>query len=185
MEQATTFPLSLSWNRLKLKFFPTPQNLKRKDELIKKQLYKDFDFILDALPNREEKIHHHKIVWVMWQQGFDKAPSLVRLCRQTLDKFLPKNVHVVELDDTNVYQYIDVPSIIQKKYSQGIISRAHYSDIVRCLILKEYGGIWIDSTVLLTGNMDASIFDKKFWTVKQNRPVVSNFRWSTYAMGGE
>lgn len=182
--QLISFPLPLFWNRLTVKAHPTAKNLQKKDELIKKQLEKDLFDTLNTIPRREESIKHNKTVWVMWQQGFDNAPEIVKLCRQSLDKFLPKDVQVVELTDKNITDYIQVPEYIYKKYQKGIISRAHYSDVLRCMVLKEYGGMWIDSTVFLTAPLDEKIFELPFWTVKNSQPLVSNFDWSMYIMGG-
>lgn len=184
IKQLKSFPLMVNLNKIAVKIFPTVKNLNVKDKLIKKQLYRDLYPILDNLSTRKEYFHNERIVWVMWQQGFDMAPALVKMCRKSLDKFLPKDVSIIELDDNNVNQYINIPIVIQKKYEEGIISRAHYSDIVRCLILKEYGGIWMDSTILLTEKFDSEIFMKKFWTIKQKNPIVSNFSWAMYALGG-
>ena len=40
------------------------------------------------------------------------------------------------------------PEYVSKKYKDGYITRTHYSDLIRLELLKQYGGIWIDATVL-------------------------------------
>lgn len=183
-EQLTSFPLALTLNRFKVKMNPTVKNLEEKDKLIKAELSRSLSSVLGNISNYREQIHNNKTVWVMWQQGFVQAPSLVKLCRKSLDVFLPKDVKIIELDDSNIGDYVSIPDNIYKKYCEGIISRAHYSDIVRCLILKEYGGLWIDSTVLLTAPLDSNVFEDSFWSIKQSKPIVSNFNWSMYMLGG-
>lgn len=46
--------------------------------------------------------------------------------------------------------YIKIPDIIQDRVESKKISMAQYSDIIRMCLLAEYGGLWIDSTVLVT-----------------------------------
>lgn len=57
------------------------------------------------------------------------------------------------LTDSNIDDYVDFPDFIKDKYKTGIISRTHFSDLLRLELLARYGGVWIDSTVLLTAKM--------------------------------
>lgn len=57
------------------------------------------------------------------------------------------------LTDSNIDDYVDFPDFIKDKYKKGIISRTHFSDLLRLELLARYGGVWIDSTVLLNGRL--------------------------------
>jgi hypothetical protein len=88
-------------------------------------------------------------VWVYWDAGFDIAPPIVRLCAAKLKKF--DNIEVVFLTKDTIGKYISFPDHINRKHSEGKISAAHFSDLLRIELLYQFGGIWLDATVFLTG----------------------------------
>lgn len=99
-----------------------------------------------------------KTIWVCWLQGVENAPVLVQKCvasiRQNCGVY-----RVVELTEENIRKYITLPAYIWDKYRAGIISRTHFSDILRFALLAEKGGVWIDATTLLTGPLPAYAVD--------------------------
>lgn len=84
-------------------------------------------------------------IWVFWEQGFDKAPALVKVCQKSLDKVAGRHP-VVRLDANSVGRYVDIPSYILEKKERGVISNAHYADVIRFMLLARYGGFWVDAT---------------------------------------
>lgn len=100
-----------------------------------------------------------KIIWTMWWQGIENAPLLVKRCIDSMHQYGNGfEVHVI--DANNVHQYIQIPDYIEEKHVKGIIPNAHFSDIVRLLLLKHYGGVWIDSTIMLTDILPKYITDE-------------------------
>lgn len=93
---------------------------------------------------------HSRYVWVCWLQGIEKAPKLVLVCYRSIQQHL-QDREVKLLTDENISQYVSLPEYIEKKYKEGIIPTAHYTDLLRLELLIKYGGTWIDSTVLCTG----------------------------------
>lgn len=92
-------------------------------------------------------------VWVCWFQGIDNnTPSVVKRCIQSMYDNLKKE-EVILLTDENFPNYVSLPDFIMKKYRDGIITKTHMTDILRLELLIKYGGIWIDSTVLCTGEI--------------------------------
>ena len=96
-----------------------------------------------------QRIRSHK-VWVCWLQGMDAAPALVQQCWRSLQMHLPERDLVLITED-NYKDYVNFPEHIQKKIDSGIITRTHFSDLLRLELLLKYGGTWIDATVLCTG----------------------------------
>ena len=90
-----------------------------------------------------------KIIWWSWLQGEAKAPLICKACLASLRKFYP-DYDIKILTEENMWNYITIPDYIKTKYENGVISRTHFSDILRTCLLVEHGGIWIDSTVLCT-----------------------------------
>lgn len=92
-------------------------------------------------------------VWICWLQGYDAAPPFIKACINSAKRNMPER-EIVILSDQNLSDYIEFPQYIEEKREKGIISMTHYSDLIRIAILAEYGGLWIDSTVLCTGSAE-------------------------------
>lgn len=99
-----------------------------------------------------------KIIWTCWLQGEENAPLIVKRCLDSIRQYAD-GYEVVVLDLKTISQYVSIPDYIEKKYQEGIIPHAHFSDIVRLMLLQKYGGVWIDSTILLTGSLPQYITD--------------------------
>lgn len=106
------------------------------------------------------KVMNSDTVYVMWLQGMDKAPEIVKRCYESQKKFLTGK-KFVELDESNYREYAELPEYIVRKHEQGIIGNAHFADLVRNAVLIKHGGYWIDSTVLLTGGSVFEDIDKQ------------------------
>ena len=101
-------------------------------------------------------------IWFYWSDGLEKAPSIVRTCLKNIKKYVP-DMEVVLIDKHNIEKYIKLPNYIWKKYRSGIIREAHFSDIIRVFLLREYGGLWLDCTVFLTGKIPEDMFNTDFF----------------------
>ena len=106
-----------------------------------------------------QKTEKKKVIWTCWLQGIEKAPLLVQKCIASMQRYAPDGYEVVVIDANNLSEYIKLPEFITHKHKKGIIPHAHYSDIIRLMLLKEFGGIWIDSTILLTDRLPDYITD--------------------------
>lgn len=86
-------------------------------------------------------------IWTCWLQGMEQAPEIIKHCIGSLCKY---HAHeLVILTDDNIPHYINLPEAIVRKRAQGIISNTAYSDIVRFMIIRQYGGLWLDATTWL------------------------------------
>lgn len=91
-----------------------------------------------------------RIVWVFWGQGEQNMPILVKSCYNQLRRN-NKNVILVTMENLN--KYILMPTTIINKVENKQISWAFFSDIVRVLLLEKYGGLWLDATVWVPGEI--------------------------------
>ena len=113
--------------------------------------------------------HIPGIIWVLWWQGVENAPEIIKVCVQSIKNATRgQNIDIRVLDQNNVGNYIDIDPVIQKRMESGEICKAVFADYIRCKLLSEYGGIWLDSTILLTRQLREEYFKLKFWTVKTN-----------------
>ena len=73
-----------------------------------------------------------------------------------------KDREVVVITNENFRDYVDFPEHIIKKYEKGLITRTHFSDLLRLELLINYGGTWIDSSVYVTGYNEVFFRDSLF-----------------------
>ena len=124
-------------------------------------------------------------IWVCWWQGEKSMPEMVKKCFNSIIRY--SNGHPVKLITFDNYKdYVQVDHRIVDKVKNGTFKLAHFADLVRLKLLEQYGGLWLDSTILLTANISEDFF-QNFFSVKI-RPVdndsVSEYRWCSFVLGG-
>jgi hypothetical protein len=91
-------------------------------------------------------------IWRLWLQGHGNAPDIVKACSRSVQKKLTQyTTH--NLDQTNIDDYIEVPGYIYDHLKTGRMKPVNFSDYLRCALLSQNGGIWLDSTVLVTASL--------------------------------
>lgn len=124
-------------------------------------------------------------IWVCWLQGEDQMPELNRICVRSIRENAGEHP-VVFLSKKDVSSYLSVPKCIEEAFSSGRIKPAIYTDYVRCALLACYGGVWLDSTILLTKPLNEDWFRFPFMSVhlsKLDNASVSRYRWATFCLG--
>ena len=123
-----------------------------------------YSYVLDNIKIQETSDKFQNKIWQLWLQGEGNMPPIVKKCHKTIKKFHKENV--ILLTKENLKDYVDLPNYIEEKYKKGIISHAHYSDMVRLFLLAKYGGLWADSTIFLTEKIPDEILKSDFFTFK-------------------
>ena len=88
---------------------------------INKKFKIEFHDLIEKFSCRDDsgKIGDTAVIWIFWAQGFDTAPSIVKLCVDSIQK--NSNGHpVVLVDNTNLSEYVQLDANILKKYKKGI-----------------------------------------------------------------
>lgn len=91
-----------------------------------------------------------KIVWFCWLQGMENAPLVIKVCYESLIRNL-KDREIRVIDEKNWKEFVQLPDFVVQKWEKKQIPPAHLADLLRLELLIQYGGTWIDSTVLCTG----------------------------------
>lgn len=86
-------------------------------------------------------------IWMIWLQGIENAPSVIQLCIERIKKILKKNEQLFVLDENTLFEYIDLPEYVTKKFKNGVIGPAQFVDLVRLRLINIYGGVYIDSDI--------------------------------------
>lgn len=99
-------------------------------------------------------------IWWLWFQGYDDAPEIVKKCYQSIQKNTnSEKYELIQLNEENLFQYVKLPNEIIEKWKKGKIGNANFSDLCRISLLADYGGLWLDSTVYLSGPIDDEIYE--------------------------
>lgn len=80
-----------------------------------------------------------KTIYILWFQGFNKAPEIVKECVNSWKYYNP-DWNIVLIDNNNLINYVNLDN-----YKINFDKTA-LSDVVRILLLKLYGGLWVDAT---------------------------------------
>ena len=159
----------------------------RRHEEIKRYIKLNFDSVLnkykDAVYPESQSFDNRKI-WVCWLQGEAKMPEIVSTCYNSV-KANANGREVVLITNENVEKYISIPKFIKDKVNNGKMSRTHLADYIRISLLKNYGGLWIAATVLVTDNINIDC-KVPFFSIKQKPDsihFVSQYRWAVWILG--
>lgn len=116
-----------------------------------------------AIPSNKGKTP----VWTCWLTGYDSMPEPVKICYHSLQKRVPGDRAALTLiTEQNYRDYIEIPEYIVKKYTENVISPAHFSDVIRFCLLSRYGGMWLDATVYASGEIPIEFIDAPYYTQK-------------------
>lgn len=100
-----------------------------------------------------------KYIWICWFQGMESAPELVKRCYASVKRNMP-NKEVIVITKENMDQYVDFPEHILGKWKKGLITDTKMSDFLRMELLIRYGGLWMDSTIFLSGPIPDWVYEK-------------------------
>lgn len=122
-------------------------------------------------------------VWVCWWHGEQDMSPLIRECYRRIREFNPTK-KVILITDENLNDWVQFPDYILKKYQEGIITRTHFSDLLRMELLRKYGGVWMDITLMTFSNIPESFYQYPVFTghyvYDKHDYNVSRNRWTSY-----
>lgn len=124
-----------------------------------------------------------RIIWQYWGQGIDSQdmPDIVRYCFRSVDCY-KGNFTVIRIDDSSITQYLDLPDFILDKKEKGVINRTFFSDLLRLALLKAYGGVWLDATILLTKELPVQFHTQDYFVYQRDPQEQHQEYWkNSYA----
>ena len=122
------------------------------------------------------------VIWQYWAQGWENVPPMVRICMDSVDRWAASDYRIIRLCDDNLTDYIEVPGWLKERLCKKIISVAHFSDILRCMLLSAYGGLWLDACTLLTGKLPDTLFKYDFFIYQRDPSEQHKKYWeNTFA----
>lgn len=136
------------------------------------------------------KIQADAPIWVMWWQGEEQMPDVVRLAVASMRRFAGRRP-VILITKDNYRDYVERSADFYRYVECGAISLTHFSDYVRFDLLHKYGGFWLDATLLMTAPIPDFVNDLRLFSIKhgtirpgeQWSPMWSR-NWTAYCWGG-
>lgn len=118
----------------------------------------------------------NKSIWIFWNEGYDKAPYIVRKC---IDSWIMKNKKwkVNVINDGNLLEYIEFSC-------HPNLGHAHRSDLIRLSLLNKYGGLWVDATVYCIKPLDEwaeKYFKFDYFVFKNSKVKYGISNWFIYS----
>ena len=144
---------------------------------LEKRYKKEIKYINEKYQNIKLEHRESNKVWVCWFQGLENAPELVNRCYKSLKDNLTDR-EIILITSENMSNYVKFPKFILEKWEKGYITHTHMTDLMRLELLINYGGLWLDATVLCTGKAPTYFFDSDlffFQCLKPGRDGHGNF----------
>lgn len=161
---------------------------KIKYKAITKFLYSENKDILEEY-NNNEHITNSTIgngnIWVLWWQGIDDAPDIVKICINSIKQNRGTR-EVVILNKDNYKNFIYIDSTYEDMLNTGKISITQFSDLLRLNLLFERGGLWMDATYLVIDELSKNINDSHFFTIRHGMSKeypMSKGLWTSSLLG--
>ena len=159
-----------------------------KENLYAKKHKLNLEFLTNNFPLSKYKLPEEKVVetkdfriWVLWWQGESQMPPIVKATYNSIVRNSGKKV--VLITELNYRQYIDIPEVILVKVNKGVIKLPALSDFIRMSLLDRYGGMWIDSTILLVKPLYEEFFSTPLYSIADRQ--LSKIELGTqYVAGG-
>ena len=99
----------------------------------------------------------NKTIWMLWLQGWDNAPDICLKCVESWKYYNP-DWKVVLLNASNYSNYIDLDKTLPGLNTNNI----SLSNVIRISLIKEYGGVWADSTLFCNKSLDKWLPEDSF-----------------------
>lgn len=155
-------------------------------EQVKKYLMNNYgELIKNFEYTKPNNISEDSPIWILWWQGVEKAPEIVKKCIESIQKNSNKH-SVILLDKNNYSDYIKLPEYIIDKVNNGNITITHFSDILRMSLLYEYGGIWMDATLFAVGDFTEELSKYSLFSINHGKFAdfhVCKGKWAGFFLG--
>lgn len=126
------------------------QDLVKYLPIIEERLQSD---LLELQKASEDPSSIDKNIFLFWWDGFSQAPEVVQTCLASVKRAYPDcQLHLI--DKENYQRYTDIHPKILTDFEKGKISVQTFSDVLRFNLLKNNGGMWVDSTIYFSQKLD-------------------------------
>lgn len=93
-----------------------------------------------------------KTIWLLWLEGWDKAPYIVKECAKSW-RYQNPDWNIEYLSYSNIDDFLSIRHL----HTSTVTPQAK-SDIIRLALLTEYGGVWADATLACMQPLDNWVY---------------------------
>lgn len=131
--------------------------------------------------NKKKNLKTEKIIWQFWGQGWDyeKLPEIVKLSYKSIERY-KGDYTVIRLDEKSIENYVALPKFLWNDLKNKRISYALFSDVLRLVLLDKYGGIWLDSDILLTNFIPKFIEESDYFLFQRTKEAKNKEEWLNF-----
>lgn len=123
-----------------------------------KKAYKGYNHVLHKnernIEFEIEYLNEKPYLWLYWENN---EPGFITLCRKTVYKHCSKSFNIVLLNKDNIEKWLPEIKPLKNKLDKLIL--AHKVDIYRIMLLYKYGGLYLDSDIIVMTDLK-EIIDK-------------------------
>ncbi len=191
-------PLKIKFVNFLSEAIRTSEMRRVKNSIIKKHIKNNTNInfiktnIEKELINSSMEETFSRVIWTMWWQGEENAPDIVKSTLYYMREFAKKHEYeVIVIDKNNITEYVEIPETIYKKLEINKINLANFSDLVRFMLIDQYGGIWLDSTMYIHSDFPIDILEREFSSInhpdgldKSMDDNITNKRWVSFCLSG-
>lgn len=132
----------------------------------------------ELVANKKLELQGKNIIWQYWAQGLENAPPVAQLSYASVD-YYAEGYQIIRLSDETVADYIVLPNFINLKRQIGDFKLAHYSDLLRVALLYAYGGVWLDSTIVLTAPLPLRYLNEEIFMFSRDTASPNKKLWGS------
>lgn len=152
---------------------------RRRGEAISKAVERYLDKYIPAFADVSEDENvppqDKERIFSIWFQGEDNAPELVKACWRSIRTHCSQEL--VVLDGKSVFEWIELPEYVVRKWNEGKIRPAHFADICRIELLYRYGGLWLDATDFVFAPMPQWLMDQEFFVFMSGNRLTGSYSY--------
>jgi hypothetical protein len=101
-------------------------------------------------------------IFMFWDKGWENAPYLAQQAKNSWILHNDNSWNVILLDDSNIKHYLD-DSVFKLIQMQKKIAIQAKTDIYRLNLLRSYGGVWADASILCFDSLDSWLPNSTFF----------------------
>lgn len=122
-----------------------------------------------------------KRIWMLWLQGWDKAPPIACEVRASYERWNP-GWTIECVSESDLSRYVTIP------YLASVPTAQAKSDVIRLSLLDKHGGVWADATMLCLAPLDTYIYEaltpSGFWMYHGREECTGPASWFMASVPG-
>lgn len=122
------------------------------------------------------------IIWIIWDSPIKDAPILITDCIENARRLNPGwKINVIGPSEWDTFVK---DANILRHLRENLHSKNHLSDLLRVYLLKMYGGVYIDASIILLKSLDwidtlpmgyTAFYRSDKWATNKNYPVLESW----------